>query len=230
MAGPVVDALFSVRFPRKDLRPGVKQYCLLYEGTLRIIRTVDREELLEAFRTHMHRVVAAGSPMVFLHAGVVAWKGKAIVLPGRTLAGKSTLVTALMRAGAEYFSDEFAVLDQEGRVHPYAKPLGIRPEGEGEQRVYSAEALGGRVGTGPLPVGAVLVTSYREGGRWRPRPMTPGQGLLTLLHYCASAQRDPGQALATLKRVVAEARLLKGSRGEAGETAELILRHFATAS
>jgi len=59
---------------------------------------------------------------VFVHAGVVAWQGRAVLIPGRTLSGKSWLVRALVRAGAEYYSDEFAVLDARGRVHPYPLP------------------------------------------------------------------------------------------------------------
>ena len=56
---------------------------------------------------------------VFVHAGVVGWKGHAIVIPGRSRSGKTTLVAELVKAGAEYYSDEFAVLDAEGRVHPF---------------------------------------------------------------------------------------------------------------
>jgi hypothetical protein len=43
-----------------------------------------------------------------------------MVLPGKSFAGKTTLVAALVRAGAEYWSDEYAVLDANGDVHPYA--------------------------------------------------------------------------------------------------------------
>ena len=37
-------------------------------------------------------------------------------------------MAALVRAGAEYYSDEFAPLDAGGLVHPFAKPLSIRNE------------------------------------------------------------------------------------------------------
>ena len=51
---------------------------------------------------------------VFVHAGVVAWQGRAIVIPGRSYSGKTSLVAALVRAGATYYSDEYAVLDLQG--------------------------------------------------------------------------------------------------------------------
>ena len=61
--------------------------------------------------------------MLFVHAGVVGWRGLAIVIPGRSHTGKSTLVAELVWRGAVYYSDEFAVLDDTGRVHPSRRPL-----------------------------------------------------------------------------------------------------------
>ncbi len=51
---------------------------------------------------------------VFLHAGVVGWKGRAILLPADSFKGKSTIVSELVRQGASYYSDDFAVLDKQG--------------------------------------------------------------------------------------------------------------------
>src|SRR5262249_46147171 len=57
--------------------------------------------------------------MSFVRAGVVAWRGVAIVFPGRQPVGTSSVVSALVRRGAEYYSDTYAVLDDAGRVHSY---------------------------------------------------------------------------------------------------------------
>ena len=56
---------------------------------------------------------------VFLHAGVVGWKGRAIVIPATSFSGKTTLVAELVKRGAQYYSDEYAVLDAEGKVEPF---------------------------------------------------------------------------------------------------------------
>lgn len=56
------------------------------------------------------------------------------MVPGRTLSGKSSLVLALVKAGADYYSDEYAVFDGSGRVHPYSKPLSRR-SGSGPPRL-----------------------------------------------------------------------------------------------
>ena len=86
---------------------------------------------------------------VFVHAGCVAVDGQAIVLPGRSMSGKSSLTAALVHAGADYYSDEYAVLDNQGLVRPYPRKPAIRPyQGVPAGRV-DVEELGGRVGRGP---------------------------------------------------------------------------------
>ena len=58
-----------------------------------------------------------------MHAGVAVWNGAAILIPGRSHAGKSTLTKSLIDAGAVYYSDEFAPVLPNGFVIPYPKPL-----------------------------------------------------------------------------------------------------------
>src|SRR5579871_2866237 len=97
---------------------------------------------------------------VFVHAGVVGNGTRAIVIPGVSFSGKTTLVRALVEAGAVYFSDEFAVFDEAGLVHPYPRRLALRPLLVGESTTISEpavdmplEQLGGVAGVEPLPVG-----------------------------------------------------------------------------
>jgi hypothetical protein len=46
-------------------------------------------------------VATLAEDLVFIHAGVVGWRNRAIVMPGHSFSGKSTLVLALVEAGAE---------------------------------------------------------------------------------------------------------------------------------
>ena len=90
---------------------------------------------MESLESDMQRFVAEmAHRRVFVHAGVVGWQGKAIIIPGRTFTGKTTMVAELVRAGATYYSDEYAVFDLQGRVHPYARPLGMRETGQAGRR------------------------------------------------------------------------------------------------
>jgi hypothetical protein len=127
------------------------------------------------------------------------------------------LIAELIKAGATYYSDEYAVLDARGRVHPYARPLQIR-EGEARrQKRYPVEQLGGRAGVKPLPVKLVIVSRYKPGAKWRPRELSAGQGVLELLNQTVSARTQPGKAFAALQQVATQALILKGARGEAAE-------------
>jgi serine kinase of HPr protein (carbohydrate metabolism regulator) len=161
-----------------------------------------------------------------VHAGVVGWRGRAILVPGRSRSGKTTLVAELVKAGALYLSDEFAVLDRRGRVHPFAKPLSIRGPGgcDAHARTWPAQELGGTVGTQPLPVGLVVLAEHQPGASWRPDRLGRGQAVLELLAHTVPARLRPEAALTALERAVASATVLRGVRGEAAALVPEILR------
>src|SRR4051794_9464567 len=138
---------------------------------------------LDALDAELRRVVATHAPQhVFVHAGVAARGGRAIVLPAASFAGKSELVAALVRAGADYGSDEYAVLGPDGLVHPYARRLSLRGRGE-----VSAEELGGRTLTAPVRVGVIAATAYAAGAQWQPERRTAAAGALLLLEHAGQA-------------------------------------------
>jgi hypothetical protein len=192
---------------------------------VRLARSFGLDDLFETLESDLRLFVAElAKHRVFVHAGVVGWKGQAIVIPGRSYSGKSTLVAELVRAGATYYSDEYAVLDPRGRVHPFYKPLELREEGEFRQTKITAAELGGHSGTKPLPVGLVLMTQFKSGAQWRPRKLSAGKGVLEMLFNTVSARRSPEKAMATLQCVTANADVLKGVRGSATEVVPLVLR------
>lgn len=223
----VVDRVYSILLGGQGSRANVRRLNLLYGDHVRLARSFDLDSLFETFESDLRLFVAElATHRVFVHAGVVGWKGQAIVIPGRSYSGKSTLVAELVRAGATYYSDEYAVLDSRGRVHPFSKPLELRDEGKFEQRKVTASELGGHSGTKPLPVGLVLMTRFQSGARWRPRKVTPGKGVLELLFNTVSARRSPERALATLRVVASRAALLKGVRGDATDVVAGLLKRL----
>jgi len=196
----------------------------LYLGSEQVLQTSDLAVLLERlFSDIHHRVAVRAVDCLFVHAGVVGWQGRAIVLPGRSHSGKSTLVAALVRAGATYFSDEYALVDGEGRIHPYAKPLALRVAAEQCRHFCSAEAIGGRTGVDPLPLGLLAHMQYDPAAAWRPRTLSSGQAMLTLLDNTLLARARPRLALDMLGRALHGATSITGRRGEAGEAAAYLL-------
>ena len=220
----VVDTIFSIKIGKQDIRPGLKQYHLVYANFLQTARTFDLDNALAVFEQETQLYIAeTARNRVFVHAGVVGWQGKAIVIPGASMSGKSTLIRELVKAGATYYSDEYALLDGKGRVHPYPLPIGVRTNIHEKQEKRPIEFFDGIKGTKPLPVGLVLATKYQPGSRWRPKKVSAGQGVLDLLSNTVSAQRNPAKALSALQQVVPRAPVLKGVRGEAEEVVDALL-------
>lgn len=158
---------------------------------------------------------------VFVHAGCVAVGGRAILLPGRTMAGKSTLTAALVRAGASYFSDEYALLDAEGQVWPYPRDLSVREGGIG--RRYPIEQFGGAVGEGPAPVALVASVRFEPGAAWDVEATSAAEGVLALLDNTVSARSHPAAALAATAAAARAAAFLRGRRGDAAFAAAQLL-------
>jgi len=165
-------------------------------------------------------VARLARPEVFVHAGVVAVGGRAILIPGRSGTGKTTLVRALVEAGATYYSDEYAVLDARGRVHPYPR----RPSVRGRGRLKRRHAVPRLRGRSPVPVGLVLETRYRKGARWAPAPLSAGECVLALLANTVPARDRPREVLATLARATAGAQGIRTERSAASRTARALVR------
>lgn len=224
---PEVDRLYSILIGGAGSRARVRRLSVLYGDHLRLARSADIDDLFEILESDLRIFVAEyAKHHVFVHAGVVAWKGQAIVIPGRSYSGKSTLVAELVRAGATYYSDEFAVFDSRGRVHAYTKPIELREDGNYKQSKIDVSELGGRSGSKSLPVGLVLITRFQNEASWRPRKLTAGKGVLEMLSNTVSARRNPERALATLQQIAAHADVLKGIRGQAPDVARAILRRM----
>lgn len=192
-----------------------------------LFRCEDRTEFLERFGSLVALDVADSSrKLVFVHAGVVGWGDRAIVIPGRSFSGKTTLVAEFVRAGASYYSDEFAVIDRHGRVLPYPQPLQLRDPHTYRQTRCPVERLGGAAGDLPLPIGLILFSKYTEHARWVPRKLSPGIGCLAMLDNTISARSAPAIALRTLNRAVSKAVMVKGLRGDASTIIQWIIAHF----
>ncbi|MEM7416186.1 MAG: hypothetical protein AAF389_11855 [Gemmatimonadota bacterium] len=185
------------------------------------------EEAVAALQSDLHHSIALHAPdHLFVHAGVVAWRDRAIAIPGRTLAGKSTLVLALARAGATYFSDEFAVIDADGGILPYRRALSERVAGSPVPRRHPAASLSPEPNTVPLPLGGVLQTTFAPDAAWKPAPVSAAESMMALLDNTVVARLRPDFAMARLSAATRGCRGYRSVRGDAEEAAAAILELF----
>jgi hypothetical protein len=222
------DAPVSVRYRLLTCKSGgPRPSYRVYAGTNLVAEVDGLTAAGRALAAHAELLVAERAPdHLFVHAGVVGWEGRAIVMPGASFAGKTTLVQAWLEAGATYYSDEFAVLDRAGRVHPFARPLAIRDGSAAPTRRVPVGALGAETGTTPLPVGLVLVTSYKAGARWRPRRLTPAPALLALMRHTVAARGNPEHSMPILNQAVSGGTAFAGLRGEARPLVSAVVTHI----
>ena len=198
----------------------------------KLIALLDRTLFFETVESQIRLTIAEfAREKVFLHAGVVAWKDRAIVIPAKSFSGKSTLVAELIKKGAVYYSDEYAVLNRDGDVQPFPKWLSIRsrtaPFAQTDQPV---ESFGATAGTVPLPVGLILIARYdgkkKLPRKWQPKRLSDGQGMMEILPHTMPIRNKPKFVLEVLSKLISRAIIVKTVRGEAADFAEAILDYF----
>jgi hypothetical protein len=191
-------------------------------------RAFDLDMLLELLDFQLRVYLGRMSPdTIFVHAGAVAHNGAAMVMPSFSFGGKTTLVAALVRAGAVYYSDEFALIDREGFVHPYAKPLSLREDpNEWPQDHRSVESFGGVAGLEPAPLRLIVITSFKRGAQWNPQRLSAGAGAAALLERAVPARERTAEVMQTVSRAAERAVVVGSDRGEADEVAPLLLEEL----
>lgn len=158
----------------------------------------------------------AAPKYIFLHAGAVTLGGRAVLFPGSTHSGKSTLTKAFLDAGARYLSDDCAVIGKDGRVHPYPVRLKLRTEvhsGHGANGSYAVE-------NEPCEIAMIISTAYSEGANWNPKEHEKGDlvwSMLSHLFWPEIVRKHPEETFGRLKLIAEGPLLLKGPRGEADE-------------
>lgn len=195
------------------------------DGRVEMIGTED--EVIVGVADRLHPLFSQNArSALFVHAAVFAWDAAVVIVPGRSHSGKSSLVAAALAQGARYFSDEFAVFDDDGMVHPYARPLGLRRPGGG-RRFATATELGGVVATAPARPSLVVSTSYQPGQTWDPETLEGSQAALALIDNTVRARSEPRRMLRIAGSVALHATTLVGPRGDAAETVALIRERAA---
>jgi len=156
--------------------------------------------------------------VVIVHAGVVGWRGKAIVVPGYSFFGKTTLVAEFIRAGAEYYSDEYAVFDENGLVHPFERPLSLRPDGPKYIEIETpVEDISGAVGQNPIQVGCVLFTKYIPECKPNYEFLTTGEAVVRVVAQTIPIRQNSEFAIKVLKNAFSSAIIVESPRSEARE-------------
>lgn len=206
-----------------------QRYRLLRSGEV-LQESLDWKDLIEVLRGRLHLEIALRSCTgIFVHAGLVGVEGQGILIPGASCSGKSTLVAALVELGAQFYSDEYAIVDAAGRLHTYPTPAMVRLEGSGIER-RPVEELGWRKGLPGLIWSCGILAEYDQGARWQALKLSSGEGMLAVFQNTVSARSQPSRVLDWLRRAGRQAVCFRGKRGEARACASEIIEWLSSKS
>ena len=158
-----------------------------------------------------------------VHAGAVKLGEHALLLPGASHAGKSSLVAELLKRGATYLSDEYALMDSNGCVHSYPRPLLLR-NGRPDQFPLLPSECDAFIADEPIPVRWILSLRYQASGSWQITAVPQGLAMLDLLRNTPHALADSPGMVASFRMAVAQASCYSGTRNEASHAAAEIFR------
>jgi hypothetical protein len=157
-----------------------------------------------------------------VHSGAVLINGRALLLPGSTHAGKSSLVAELLRRGASHFSDEYALIDNRGRAHPYPRPLLLR-NGFPRQSLVLPEDLNAAFANDPAPIGWILALAYVPQCVWDIRKLSQSEAVMLLLRNTPHEMTQSPRMIDVFVRAAANAVCFEGCRGDVIDAATEVL-------
>ena len=184
-------------------------YTVTYAGS-RIVDPCSPELAVETLLWHVNRQLVerdAGQHLL-LHAAAVVKDDRLAVLPGRSGAGKTTLVAHLLTRGYRYVTDEIVIVDRRTlRVTPYPRTLALSVrslQALSFERLASPKhlknpvavhQLGGTAETQALRPALLAFPQFSQqaGARWE--NLSPGQALLEAAQHTFDFDRDPQASL-----------------------------------
>jgi hypothetical protein len=217
--------------PRSGLiRPDIDLHLEECEGGIRIL--VNQELIasadtipgatLAAIKALDDAIVPRLKNFRAVHAGAVLVEGRALLLPGSTHAGKSSLVAELLRRGAFCFSDEYALIDKQGLIHAYPRPLLLR-NGRPRQTPVLPDELSSRFVAKHAPVGWIVATDYVPGGEWHVKGISQSEAVALLLRNTPHEMEQEPAMIDNFICASAAAASYKGTRGDVTDAAARLL-------
>jgi hypothetical protein len=158
---------------------------------------------------------------VALHAGAVARNGKAILVPGATGSGKSSLIAWLVDRAFDYLTDEITLLvDAKANLLGLPRAMVIKPGAEkavrklstfagaaslssGEQFFLSAP--GAEPKGGSISCGLIIFPQFTDGADIRIEALSPAAAALRLIACNLNARNLPDGGFAAISRLARSA-------------------------
>ncbi len=220
---------------------GGRPYAIWSDGAL-LDTGIDAGNALDRLITEVgRRAVASAHPYVVVHAGVVSYRGRGILMPAPPDHGKSTLTTALVRAGCAFLSDEAAPIHPlTGIVWPFPRPILLSPSSVAEFpglaeslsadqgfrnyqfHLTNEDIRSGSTG-GSSSVDLIVAPRYEPGAATALEPLAASECLVMLITQCLNFDRVGASAVPILGSLVERAGCYRLTTGDATAAVDAIL-------
>ena len=218
-----------------------------------LLRTESRAHAVAWLLWHISRTaVDASSEHLLIHAAALETANGAMLLPAPANAGKTTLTTALIRAGLGYLTDEVVALSPANRVLPFPRPLTLEPESLAALAAFDPAApswssdadmrrnvrrQGNPAEWTHIPVASirpsamgqpsaprvVVFPRYQPGVTTRLEPVATADALLELATNVFNLERHGGHGLARLATLAEECSCFRLDLSELDDACRLVL-------
>lgn len=157
------------------------------------------------------KLIQAHPNLLWLHAGAVAYQDSAVVLPGLSGRGKSTLVTSLCAKGWTYLSDDIVPFDWNvGKVLPFPRIPEVRKNKGKELSPEQVQRLDkivvdlevDLVCRKPMQIAALIFPTYSLRCPTEMLPYSPAASALELLQSCLNFVEHTQSAVSYVSELV----------------------------
>jgi len=116
--------------PPRGLRSWVRRQAIFTLDGLRPFEPLPIAQAYPLFEWALNWCIASvANQYLILHAAVIERQGRAVILPGPPMSGKSTLCAGLISRGWRLLSDELALIGTEDRrIVPVPRPISLKNE------------------------------------------------------------------------------------------------------
>lgn len=170
-----------------------------------------------------YHLVADETATAVFHGGALVRDGLGLMLAGAAGAGKTTLTASLLAAGHGFLSDELALVDGQGRLDGFSRPLNVKAgslallsANTGLRAAFEDARTSAGITLVPWPragadvrLARVVLPEYRAGAAFSAEVLSPGRAAAALMACLLNARNLPRGGLEVAGRIASGAPVVK---------------------
>lgn len=225
-----------------DERDGWTRHRIYRDGS-RILDTPDpARAFLYLLWDVNQRMFRTTDDKVLVHASVVEYEGRGVVMSAPSESGKTTLSLGLVERGLGYLTDEAAAFDPETLlIHPFPKSFSVdvgaqpflqrhKPKADRSITDYlhgqwqvTPESVRAGATSGPVLPGWIVLPRYVNGGETQLAPVSRAEALTLLMEQCLNLHVHGRYAFERLAEIVRRSRCFQLIMGDLDSACDTML-------